>query len=51
MGIDSDGKFLGRLKSTGIRPKFSDRLTDLGIQLEAELFTLEPFARRVVGVR
>jgi pilus assembly protein CpaF len=51
MGIDDDGKFLGRLKSTGIRPKFSDRLTDLGIQLEAELFTLEPFARRVVGVR
>jgi pilus assembly protein CpaF len=51
MGIDDDGKFLGRLKSTGIRPKFSDRLTDLGIQLEPELFTLEPFARRVVGVR
>jgi pilus assembly protein CpaF len=50
MGIDSDGRFLGRLKSTGIRPKFSDRLTDLGIQLEPELFTLEPFARRVVGV-
>jgi pilus assembly protein CpaF len=51
MGIDDDGKFLGRLKSTGIRPKFSDRLTDLGIQLESELFTLEPFARRVVGIR
>jgi pilus assembly protein CpaF len=51
MGIDEDGRFLGRLKSTGIRPKFSDRLTDLGIQLEPELFTLEPFARRVVGVR
>jgi len=51
MGIDEDGRFLGRLKSTGIRPKFSDRLTDLGIVLEPELFTLEPFARRVVGVR
>jgi pilus assembly protein CpaF len=51
MGIDNDGRFLGRLKSTGIRPKFSDRLTDLGIQLEPELFTLEPFARRVVGLR
>ena len=51
MGIDEDGRFLGRLKSTGIRPKFSDRLTDLGIQLEPELFTLEPFARRVVGLR
>lgn len=51
MGIDEDGRFLGRLKSTGIRPKFSDRLTDLGIALEPELFTLEPFARRVVGLR
>jgi pilus assembly protein CpaF len=51
MGIDDDGKFLGRLKSTGIRPKFSDRLGDLGIHLEPELFTLEPFARRVVGLR
>jgi pilus assembly protein CpaF len=51
MGIDEDGKYLGRLKSTGIRPKFADRLNDYGIQLEPELFTLEPFARRVVGIR
>jgi pilus assembly protein CpaF len=51
MGIDEDGRFLGRLKSTGIRPKFSDRLGDLGISLEPELFTLEPFARKVVGLR
>ncbi len=51
MGIDEDGKFLGRLKSTGIRPKFSERLGDLGIHFEPELFTLEPFARRVVGLR
>ena len=51
MGIDDDDRFLGRLKSTGIRPKFSDRLTDYGITLEPELFTLEPFARRVVGLR
>jgi pilus assembly protein CpaF len=51
MGIDEDGKFLGRLKSTGIRPKFSERLGDLGIHFEPELFTLEPFARRVVGIR
>ena len=51
MGIDEDGRFLGRLKSTGIRPKFSERLADLGVTLEPELFTLEPFARRVVGLR
>jgi len=51
MGMDQDGKYLGRLKSTGIRPKFSDRLADYGITLEPELFTLEQFARRVVGTR
>ena len=51
MGIDSEGKFLGRLKSTGIRPGFAERLADHGIVLEAELFRLEPFARRVVGMR
>ncbi len=51
MGMDDDGRYLGRLKSTGIRPKFADRLGDYGIALEPELFTLEPFARRVVGIR
>ena len=51
MGVDDDGRFLGRLKSTGIRPNFSERLADGGVKLEPELFTLEPFARRVVGLR
>ncbi len=51
MGVDTDGRVLGRLKSTGIRPHFSERLADHGIHLEPELFTLEPFARRVVGMR
>jgi len=51
MGIDTDGRFLGHLKSTGIRPRCTDRLADFGIRLEPELFTLEPFARRAVGVR
>jgi pilus assembly protein CpaF len=51
MGIDEDGKFRGHLKSTGIRPTFSERLSDHGIHLAPELFTLEPFARRVVGLR
>jgi pilus assembly protein CpaF len=51
MGVDEEGRFLGRLKSTGIRPTFSERLADGGVQLEPELFTLEPFARRVVGLR
>jgi pilus assembly protein CpaF len=37
-GIDEDGKFLGGLKSNGIRPSFSERLADYGIALEPSLF-------------
>ena len=51
MGVDEEGRYQGRLKSTGIRPNFSERLADGGVKLEPELFTLEPFARRVVGLR
>jgi len=51
MGVDDDGHFLGHLKSTGIRPSFAERLADQGIRLEPELFTLQPFARKVVGLR
>jgi pilus assembly protein CpaF len=46
MGMDENGMFKGRLKATGIRPTFSDRLTDFGINLPAELFAPEPFAGR-----
>jgi pilus assembly protein CpaF len=46
MGVDEDGKYLGRLKGTGIRPSFSDRLSDVGIRLPGDLFDPEPFARR-----
>jgi len=51
MGVDEEGRFLGHLKSTGIRPTFSERLADHGIRLEPELFTLQPFVRKVVGMR
>jgi len=51
MGIDEEGRSLGHLKSTGIRPKFSERLADHGIHLEPELFRQQPFARKVVGLR
>jgi pilus assembly protein CpaF len=46
MGVDEDGKYLGRLKSTGIRPAFSEHLENFGIKLPAELFAPEPFATR-----
>lgn len=51
MGVDDEGSALGHLKSTGIRPKFSERLADHGIHLEPELFRQQAFARRVVGLR
>ncbi len=41
-GIDAEGRFLGRLKSTGIRPKFTRRLEDLGIRLSVDVFEYEP---------
>jgi len=46
MGVDEDGRFRGHLKSTGIRPKFAERLADYGIKLGADLFQAEGFARR-----
>ncbi len=51
MGIDEHGRFKGHLKSTGIRPKFAEKLQDLGIRLGPEVFAAEPFARRMAGAR
>jgi pilus assembly protein CpaF len=45
MGMDEDGRYLGRLKATGIRPSFSDHLENYGITLPPDLFAPEPFAR------
>jgi pilus assembly protein CpaF len=46
MGVDDDGKYVGYLKATGIRPAFSEHLENYGIHLPAELFHPEAFARR-----
>jgi pilus assembly protein CpaF len=46
MGLDADGKFLGHMKSTGIRPSFGERLANAGISLDASLFAGEQFVRR-----
>lgn len=40
-GVDENGRFLGRLKSTGIRPRFTRRLEELGIKLPTEIFEFE----------
>jgi pilus assembly protein CpaF len=37
-GIDEEGRFRGGLRSTGIRPSFSEKLNDYGIALEPSLF-------------
>lgn len=37
-GVDDDGRFIGSLAATGLRPHFGDRLSDEGIDLPAELF-------------
>src|SRR5215471_20332330 len=37
-GIDENGRFRGGLRSTGIRPSFSEKLNDYGIALEPSLF-------------
>jgi len=45
MGVDEHGRHQGTLKSMGIRPQFLDKLEDVGVVLEPELFEVEAFAR------
>ena len=45
MGLDEHGKYRGTLKSTGLRPKFLDKLTDAGVVVPPNAFTFEQFAR------
>jgi pilus assembly protein CpaF len=49
MGIDEHGKFRGHLKAIGVRPKFCEKLEDLGIRLGPEVFQPEGFSRKAVG--
>jgi pilus assembly protein CpaF len=41
MGMDSSGRFKGIIKSTGLKPRFLDRLHDSGIDLPNEIFERE----------
>ena len=43
MGVDEHGRFKGHLKATGVRPKFAEKLADLGIRLGQEVFQPEGF--------
>lgn len=37
-GISKDGRVMGRYQATGVRPKFSERLRAVGIELPASIF-------------
>jgi len=49
MGVDENGRFRGHLKATGVRPKFTEKLADLGIRLGPEVFQPDPAGQRAVG--
>jgi pilus assembly protein CpaF len=40
-GMDASGSFCGTLRSTGLRPRFLDRLADRGISVPPETFRLQ----------
>ena len=39
-GVDENGRIIGRLRPTGIRPKFYDQFQRSGIQLPPDLFAV-----------
>ena len=43
VGIDTDGRVLGDLRTTGIRPRFADKFEVAGIHLPADLFAVAGF--------
>lgn len=45
-GIDASGKFLGRPMPTGVRPRFTDRFAELGIQISPAVFGATPVRGR-----
>jgi pilus assembly protein CpaF len=46
MGFDDEGRSLGRLKSTGLRPHFEEKLAAGGIRLDDAAFSFETFEGR-----
>jgi pilus assembly protein CpaF len=45
-GVDASGRFLGRPVATGLRPRFLDTFTELGIELPPDVFAPGPTAVR-----
>jgi pilus assembly protein CpaF len=46
MGFDEDGRSRGTLRSTGLRPKFLDKLVAAGVTVDPKTFAFEKFAKR-----
>jgi len=46
LGFDEAGRSLGTLKSTGLRPKFLDKLAEHGVHVDATRFVFEKFGLR-----
>jgi pilus assembly protein CpaF len=40
-GVDEHGKHRGQLVSTGLRPRFLDRIADMGVEVPQGLFSFE----------
>ncbi len=45
MGYDASGRFIGQLKSTGLRPRMVEKLHDHGVNVDLSAFAFEAFAR------
>lgn len=41
MGFDENGKSLGRLRATGLRPKFIDKLAHVNVKVDPMLFAMD----------
>ena len=44
-GLDEDGRFRGRLKSTGLRPRFIEKLQERGVTIDPDIFAVEARGR------
>jgi len=49
MGVDERGRYRGNLKATGVRPKFAEKLEDMGIRLGPEVFQPDAAGQPVAG--
>jgi pilus assembly protein CpaF len=50
-GLDEDGRHLGALAPTGLRPRFAERLRDSGIELPARLLGIDAASLARPGTR